>query len=151
MMQNPTNRAVLDAWPGESVAARYYRLVDHVRATYDPRFTGGLASLPEIDRVEKAIVEFQRQAAGTIDPNSPEGRAQAERAERERREEAARVAIPQLRADLASTGLPSGFFDGVESESHLSDWRKGGDARQKMLVTVLFRRIRALEERLKDD
>jgi hypothetical protein len=125
-LPNPTNRAVLDSWPGESIAARYYRLVDHVRATYDPHFVGGLASVPEIARVEKAIADFQRQARGESD--TPESRASAEL---QHREEMARLAIPRWRTELSSTGLPSGFFDGVESESILSDWRKGGDARMR--------------------
>jgi hypothetical protein len=52
---------MLEYRPGETVGQHYNRLVDHARKL-DPRFVGGVASVPEMDRVKKAIVTLEKQA-----------------------------------------------------------------------------------------
>jgi hypothetical protein len=56
MLMNPAHV------PGETVGQLYNRMVAYAR-TLDPRFVGGAASVPEMDRVKKAIETFERQAA----------------------------------------------------------------------------------------
>jgi hypothetical protein len=56
MLMNPAHV------PGETVGQLYNRMVAYAR-TFDPRFVGGAASVPEMDRVKKAIETFERQAA----------------------------------------------------------------------------------------
>jgi hypothetical protein len=56
------DRTTMGSLPGETVGARYNRLVQYAQ-TFDRHFVGGVASLPEVDRVEKAIANFKRQAA----------------------------------------------------------------------------------------
>jgi hypothetical protein len=53
---------MLDYRPGETVGQHYNRLVEHARKL-DPRFVGGVASVPELARVEQAIATFEKQAA----------------------------------------------------------------------------------------
>jgi hypothetical protein len=55
------DRTTLGYLPGETVGGRYHRLVQYAR-TFDSRFVEGAASVPEVDRVEKAIASFKRQA-----------------------------------------------------------------------------------------
>lgn len=56
------DRTTLDFLPGETNGGRYQRLVQYAQ-TFDRRFVGCVASVPEVDRVEKAIETFKRQAA----------------------------------------------------------------------------------------
>lgn len=56
------DRTTLDFLPGETNGGRYQRLVQYAQ-TFDRRFVGGVASVPEVDRVVKAIATFKRQAA----------------------------------------------------------------------------------------
>jgi hypothetical protein len=56
------DRTTLGFLPGETVGARYNRLVQYAQ-TFDRRFAGGVASVSEVDRVEKAIAAFKQQAA----------------------------------------------------------------------------------------
>jgi hypothetical protein len=56
------DRTTLGFLPGETVGGRYNRLVQYAQ-TFDRRFVGGVASVSEVDRVEKAIATFKRQAA----------------------------------------------------------------------------------------
>jgi hypothetical protein len=56
------DRTTLGYLPGETVGGRYNRLVQYVQ-TFDRRFAGGVASVSEVERVEKAIATFKRQAA----------------------------------------------------------------------------------------
>ena len=53
---------MLEYKPGETPGARYNRLAWHVRSL-DPSFVPGVASVPEIDRVERALAELERKAA----------------------------------------------------------------------------------------
>jgi len=53
---------MLEYRPGETVGQHYHRLVDHARKL-DPRFVGGVASVPELARVEQAIATLEKQAA----------------------------------------------------------------------------------------
>jgi hypothetical protein len=46
----------------ETVGQTYNRMIEYVRANFDPRFVGGVASVPEIDRVKKAIVRLEAEA-----------------------------------------------------------------------------------------
>jgi hypothetical protein len=56
------DRTTLDYLPGETVGGRYNRLVQYAQ-TFDWRFAGGVASVTEVDRVEKAIATFKQRAA----------------------------------------------------------------------------------------
>ena len=104
----------------------------------DAEVAGAVA--PPDEAVGEAAVR-QDAAAGA--------RYHAELAERQR-EEAARARMPQVQADLRSLSLPSGFFDGAESESNLNAWKSGGEARQRMLVGVLFDHISDLRQQVKE-
>ena len=53
---------MLEYRPGETVGQHYNRMVDHARKL-DPRFVGGVASVPELARVEQAISTLEKQAA----------------------------------------------------------------------------------------
>lgn len=56
MLMNPAHV------PGETIGQLYNRMVAYAR-TLEPRFVGGAASVPEMDRVKKAIETFEWQAA----------------------------------------------------------------------------------------
>ena len=81
--------------PGETVGQLYNRMVAYAR-TLDPRFVGGAASVPEMDRVKKAIETFERQAAEKK-AGDPRG---IELAVLQRRAEEGRSRIISLQAGL---------------------------------------------------
>ncbi len=128
-MQNPMSRAVLDFLPGERVGERYNRLVAYVRANFDPRFVGGGASVREIDRVEKALANFEAEAKRKVEDaararaNEPEAIAYAKLHALWHKGNDACMAISRLRAKIEEhrwrpewkvLALPREFFDEPE-------------------------------------
>ena len=85
--------------PGETVGQLYNRMVAYAR-TLDPRFVGGAASVPEMDRVKKAIETFERQAAEKK-AGDPRG---IELAVLHRRAEEGRGKIISLQGELKASG-----------------------------------------------
>jgi len=83
--------------PGETVGQLYNRMVLYAR-TFDPRFVGGAASVPEMDRVKRAIEIFERQAAEKK-AGDPRG---IELAGLYRRADDARSKVVSLQAELKS-------------------------------------------------
>jgi uncharacterized coiled-coil protein SlyX len=96
MLMNPAHV------PGETVGKLYNRMVAYAR-TLDPRFVGGAASVPEMDRVKKAIETLERQAAEKARPFDREG---AELSGLSRRFDEARSKVAWLQAELKARVSP---------------------------------------------
>jgi hypothetical protein len=95
---------MLEYRPGETVGQHYNRLVEHARKL-DPRFVGGVASVPEMDRVKKAIVTLEKQAeekARRQRDNDPIVRANAGLHELWQRAHRAQQKIAEAQAKLGS-------------------------------------------------
>lgn len=114
------DRTSLDYLPGETVGGRYNRLVQYAQ-TFDPRFVGGVASVPEVDRVEKVIATFKRQAeerAAEKQRNDPHNIVKGKLRELWQRAHGATQEIPQMqekarpyRRAFKIIGLPENLFD----------------------------------------
>jgi hypothetical protein len=99
------SRQMLDYRPGETVGQHYNRLVEHARKL-DPRFVGGVASVPELARVEQAIATLSKQAeekARRERDNDPLVRANAGLNELWRRAHRAQQEIAEAQAKLGSS------------------------------------------------
>jgi hypothetical protein len=95
---------MLDYRPGETVGQHYNRLVEYARKL-DPRFVGGVASVPELARVEQAIAALSKQAEEKVRRernNDPLVRANAGLHELWQRAHRSQMEIAEAQANLGS-------------------------------------------------